>query len=306
MQRANPIPPEGGTPSEIIPPEGGTPSEIIPPEGGTPSAIERNSFMPSFVERYGPWALVTGASSGLGAEFARQLAVRGLNLVLVARRKDRLDQLAQQLSGQHHIQVKTVAADLSQMDFMSLVRPVTAEIKVGLLINNAGFALTGSVLSNPLEKELSQLNVNIRAPLILAHEFGREMLVRRRGGIIFLASIVGFMSAPFMTSYAATKAWHLFMGEGMWAELKRHGVDVLALCPGTTKTEFGQVAGTQMSGGMMPGPVVSLALEKLGKRPSVVAGWSNRALVLLEKFAPRRLRLLFWAKYFPRFAKIKV
>jgi hypothetical protein len=261
--------------------------------------------MPSFQERYGPWALITGASSGIGAEFARQLAAQGLNLVLVARRKDRLDALALQLSKQHTIETKAVVADLSQTDFMSAIRPATDNLEIGLLVNNAGFALTGGVLDHDLEKELSLLNVNCRAPLILAHEFGRKMVERKRGGIIFLASVMGYLSAPLWANYAASKAYNLFMGEAMWAELRKQGVDVLALCPGATRTEFDEVAGVKSFErmGMTVEPVVSVALRALGRKPSVVAGWQNRLLCSLAKFVPRRVRLSVWLNIMQRIAK---
>jgi hypothetical protein len=261
--------------------------------------------MPSFQERYGPWALITGASSGIGAEFARQLAAHRLNLVLVARRHDRLEHLALQLSERHNIRTRTIVADLSQPDFMSSIRPTTDHLEIGLLVNNAGFGLTGGLLDNDLEKELSLLNVNCRAPLILAHEFGRKMAERNRGGIIFLASMMGYMSAPLWANYAASKAYSLFLGEAMWAELRKQGVDVLALCPGATRTEFARVAGVrEFRGiGMSVAPVVSLALRKLGKKPSVIAGWQNRALCLLTKFMPKRLRLAAWLKILQRISK---
>jgi hypothetical protein len=165
--------------------------------------------MPSFQERYGPWALITGASSGIGAEFARQLAALGLNMVLVARRRDRIEHLALQLSERHNIRTRTIAADLSPSDFMSSIGPMTEELEIGLLVNNAGFALTGGFWDHALEKELELLNVNCRAPLILAYEFGRKMIERKRGGIIFLASMVGFASVPFWANYAASKASEL-------------------------------------------------------------------------------------------------
>jgi hypothetical protein len=261
--------------------------------------------MKSFQERYGPWALVTGASSGIGAEFTRQLAARGLSLVLVARRTNRLDDLARELSKRYNVQIEVITADLSKPDFMSSIRPATQSLEIGLLVNNAGFALTGPVLDHSLEAELSLLDVNCRAPLILAHEFGGKMLERRRGGIIFLASLAGFMSFPMWANYAASKAYNLFMGEAMWGELRDRGVDVLALCPGATRTEFGEVAGVESVGGfaMTVEPVVSVALRKLGKKASVIAGWRNRILYFLEKFMPRRLSLEIRLKIMRRIAK---
>jgi len=217
----------------------------------------------TFEERYGPWALITGASSGIGAEFSRQLAAMGLNLVLVARRKQRIEELAGQLERTNQIQVKTIAADLSQSDFLPLILSSTHSIEIGLLVNNAGFGLAGKFLDHELEKELALLDVNCRAPLILSHVFGRQMAQRKRGGIIFISSVSGYIATPFEASYAASKAYELFLAESLGYELKRDGVDVLALCPGSTDTEFHVVAGSRAVAAMAVQPVVDLALKTL-------------------------------------------
>ena len=238
-------------------------------------------------ERYGPWALVTGASSGIGAEFARQLARAGLNLVLVARRKARLDQLAEQIEEQHRIQVRTVRTDLSRPDFIADILSVTQAIEIGLLVNNAGFGLAGNFLDHDMDEELALLDVNCRAPLILTHAFGRKMVRRERGGIVFVSSVSGYIATPLEASYAASKAYELFLAESLRYELRKHGVDVLALCPGVTNTEFHELAGMRSVAAMPVEPVVAAALEKLGKRSAVVTGWHNRMLVFCLKFAPR-------------------
>ncbi len=252
--------------------------------------------MTSFQEKYGPWALVTGASSGIGAEFAKQLAERNLNLVLIARRKERLEHLGGQLERKHNVRVKTITADLSRPDFMSLVYPVTETREIGLLVNNAGFGIGGNFLAHDLQRELALLDVNCRAPLILAHEFGRKMTERRRGGIIFVSSVSAYIATPFEASYAASKVYNLFLGESLWYELKQLGVDVLSLCPGSTMTEFHEISGTKEFAAMPVKPVVALALKKLGKKPSVIAGWHNRLLVSLVKMAPRRINTILAGK----------
>jgi short-subunit dehydrogenase len=241
----------------------------------------------TFKDRYGPWALVTGASSGIGAEFSSQLAALGLNLILVARRKQRLDDLALRLEERNNIQVRTLRVDLSQPDFISVILAAIQSIEVGLLVNNAGFGLAGNFLAHPLERELALLDVNCRAPLLLTHEFGRKMIERGRGGIIFVSSVSGYIATPSEANYAASKAYELFLAESLWYELKKDGVDVLALCPGVTVTEFHDLAGIKPVAPMQVNPVVALALKKLGKKPSVIAGWHNRLLVSLIKFVPR-------------------
>lgn len=243
----------------------------------------------TFIERYGPWALVTGASAGIGAEFARQLAEMGLNLVLVARRKNRLEELSAQLEVRWRVQVKTIAADLSQPDFSAPILSETESIDVGLLVNNAGFGIAGKFLEHELKRELALLDVNCRAPLLLAHLFGRQMAQRKKGGIIFVSSVSGFIATPYESSYAASKVYELFLAESLGYELKKDGVDVLALCPGSTDTEFHEVSGSRAVAAMAVEPVVELALKKLGKKPIAIPGWHNRLLVSLLKFTPRRL-----------------
>lgn len=252
--------------------------------------------MTSFQEKYGPWALVTGASSGIGAEFAKQLAERNLNLILIARRKEKLEHLARSLEKKNKVQVETIIADLSRSDFMSLVSPLTQTREIGLLVNNAGFGIGGNFLEHDLERELALLDVNCRAPLILAHEIGRKMTERRRGGIIFVSSVSAYIATPYEASYAASKVYDLFLGESLWYEFKQQGVDVLSLCPGSTITEFHEISGTRAFAAMPVEPVVALALKKLGKKHSVIAGWHNRLLVSLTKMIPRRIITIFAGK----------
>ena len=246
----------------------------------------------TFKERYGPWALVTGASSGIGAEFARQLAALGLNLVLVARRRQRLEDLAHHLESRNHIEVKAVVADLSQPDFQPLLLAETQSVDIGLLVNNAGVGLANKFLDHELENELALLNVNCRAVLVLSHLFGRQMAARRKGGIIFVSSVSGYLATPYEASYAASKVYELFLAESLRYELKKDGVDVLALCPGVTDTEFHKISGSRPVAAMAVEPVVALALRSLGKNPVAIPGWHNRLLVYLLKLTPRRLQTL--------------
>ncbi len=250
----------------------------------------------TFLERYGPWALVTGASAGIGAEFSRQLAAMGLNLILVARRRERIEELAGQLESTSKIQVRTIIADLSQPDFLSLILSRTESIDVGLLVNNAGFGIAGKFLEHEVEKELALLDVNCRAPLILTHAFGRQMTQRKRGGIIFVSSVSGYIATPYESSYAASKVYELFLAESLRYELGKEGVDVLALCPGSTDTEFHEIAGSRPVAAMAVEPVVRLALKKLGKTSVAIPGWHNRLLVYLLKFTPRRAHTYFAGK----------
>lgn len=245
-----------------------------------------NSLGP-LLEQYGPWALITGASSGIGAEFARQLAARGFHVVIVARRRERLEALGDRLERAYGTKVKIVVADLGAPDFMAQVLAVTDGIDVGLVVNNAGFGVAGRFLDHSLERELELLYVNCRAPLVLSHVFGKQMAVRRRGGIVFISSVVGFLSMPFMSHYSASKGYELLLGEGLGFELKQFGVDVLVVCPGGTETEFQEVAGVRPLSAMKVEPVVRRALGALGKKPTVITGLRNRVFIGSARLAPR-------------------
>lgn len=248
--------------------------------------------MATFIESYGPWALVTGASSGIGAEFAKQLAGRGMNLVLVARRERKLTELAQTLMKKHGVEVRVATADLARPDFLAEIVEITDSLEIGLLVNCAGFSVTGSFLHNDIQKELDMLHVNCRAPVLLAHKFGKLMAARKRGGIVFVSSSVAYSPVPFWTNYSATKVHSAFFGEGLSHELKQEGIDVLTVCPGGTKTEFQEVAGIRDTGAMSASSVVTSALRNLGKKTLIVPGWHNRFLYAgVSRLLPKRLKL---------------
>lgn len=244
-----------------------------------------------FGARYGPWAVVTGASSGMGAEFARQLAALGLHVVLIARRQERLEALRDELQRQHGIHTRVIAADLSETDELSRVVAQTADLDIGLLVNSAGFAVTGEFAGHRLDDELGLLHVDCRALMVLSHQFGQRLIKRGRGGIINIASAASFLPLPYWAHYSAAKAYVLQFSEGLWYEMRRHGVDVLALCPGSTKTEFAKVAGTSMTG-MDVRPVVRQAIAGLGKKIRVVPGFGNRIASLVPRLISRRWSIL--------------
>lgn len=254
-----------------------------------------------FRERHGPWALVTGASAGIGEEFARQLAGKGINPILVARRADLLEALAAELVRDHGVATRTVAVDLTDPGFIDAIREVVRGLEVGLLVNNAGTTIGGNFLESELEQQRRTIELNVMAPLVLSHELGRSMRARGRGGIIFVSSLFALQGVPNFANYAATKSYALVLAEGLAYELKEDGVDVLGLLPGPTLTEGTTNMGAKPDRGPMrfvpPGGVVETALSSLGRRTIVVPGAMNRAMTTMTGRALTRSgRTKMWAQ----------
>jgi hypothetical protein len=253
--------------------------------------------MSKFAQRYGPWAVVTGASAGIGAEFAVRIAERGVNVVLVARRRDRLEDLASAIQDMYRVEARVAPADLTSRDITEVLRPAIADIEIGLLVNCAGFGSSGAFLDMDLSVQESMINVNCRAPLLLTHEIAQGMRERGKGGVILVSSLNGFCASRGMANYNATKAYDLIFAEGLAEELRPHGIDVQALCPGGTLTEFQRVAGLDVSNfGPLtrliftsPSYVVAKSLGALGRRVTVIPGVLNTLLALTMRLLPRRL-----------------
>jgi uncharacterized protein len=241
------------------------------------------------LSRYGKWVLITGASSGIGEEFAKRLASEKYNLIIIARREERLKALAELLKEKEGIEVKVIPGDLTDLNFIDRIKKECVGLEVGLLINNAGFGSTGEFINCDSEREGRMVLLNCVAPTLLTHHFLTGMVERKKGGIIFLGSTVAFQSTPMMATYSATKAFNLHLGEALWYELKKYKIDVLALNPGGTNTEFQRIA----SVGTGPKPrtpqqVVETALNALGKKPGVIDGALNKTMAVMGKFLPRK------------------
>lgn len=242
----------------------------------------------------GHWGLVTGASSGIGAEFARQLAARGMHCVLVARREDRMQALAEELQAAHGIRCEIVSTDLTRP---RAGRELLAEvarrgITVELLVNNAGFGMVSSVEQTDVGRALELIQVNVACLTELTLTVAKEMVQRRHGGIINIGSIVSFQPVGYMGVYAASKAYVLHFSEALWAELRPHGVTVTALCPGTTRTEFFDRSGVpgwaEQNRGQDVQTVVRTGLAAFDSgRQYVISGWTNYLLSLAVRLAPR-------------------
>lgn len=246
--------------------------------------------MRSLRERYGPWALVAGASAGLGEAFARRLAREGISLLLLSRRGEVLERLAGELRAAHGVEARPVAADLAGDGLLETVRAAAAGLEVGLLVYNAAHSVIGPFVERPVEEQVRVVEVNCRGPLLLAHLLGGEMARRGRGGIVLMTSISGSQGNPWLASYAASKAFNLVLAEGLWDELGRRGVDVVACRAGATRTPGYEASRPRRGTPLMePGPVVEAALSALGRRPSVVPGALNRlAAFAFARLLPRR------------------
>lgn len=243
--------------------------------------------MNSFSDKYGPWAVVTGAAMGLGAEFARQLAAHGLNLVLVDIQTDALANTSNTIRHDFGVEVRPVTLDLGTDDFLPSLIATTRDLEIGLLVNNAGISAIGHFLDVPLEKHLSILNINARAPMMLAHHFGSLMRERKRGGIIFVSSMSALSGTSYVSEYSATKAHDLALGEAMWQELHAFNVDVMATIVGATDTPGWRAENSNPQAKTWP-PVMTAAdtvhetLAALGATPSFVPGAQNRIATFLS------------------------
>ena len=243
-------------------------------------------------------ALVTGASSGIGEEFARQLAKKGYDVVLIARRKDRLEKIAGECPEGTVCEV--IEADLTTPESVISVEKRLEQGDIDLLVNNAGFGTRGEFATMPLHRELEELDLNIKALVRLTHAALGPMLARKRGNIINVGSTGSFQPVPYMSLYAATKAFVLHFSEGVHEEAKKHGVTVTCLCPGYVMTEFQQVAGIDRErlpkrGVLTPAQVVAAALKGAAAgRAIVIPGAMNRTLAtglvrVTPRFAVRRI-----------------
>ena len=241
--------------------------------------------------RYGPWAVVTGASSGIGRETALVLAEAGLNLVLVARSRDALEKMATDLASRHGIEARAVPADLALGTGTEEAEAATRDLDVGLLVAAAGFGTSGPFLDSSLGKEMEMLDVNCRAPLRMSLHFGRRFAARGRGGIVLMGSIVGFQGTPNAANYAATKAYVQTLAEALHAELAPLGVDVLASAPGPTNSGFAARAGMRMGAALGSADVARKTLDALGRRSTALPGALSKVLAYSLAPLPRWARV---------------
>ncbi|QNA45605.1 SDR family NAD(P)-dependent oxidoreductase [Lacibacter sediminis] len=240
--------------------------------------------------QYGTWALVTGASSGIGLAIAEELAAAGIHLVLNARNKEQLFLVKKELEQRHRAEVKIIAADISTADGIDTLIRETQQLSIGLLVASAGYGTSGLFIDASLHKEINMLRINCEAVLALTHHYSQQFVQRKRGGIILLSSIVAFQGVPYAAHYAATKAYIQTLAEGLAVELKPSGVDVLSAAPGPVESGFGKRANMQMYMSLQPQQIAAPILKALGRSNHVVPGALSKLLVYSLRTAPR------WAK----------
>jgi hypothetical protein len=250
------------------------------------------------------WVLITGASSGFGEEFARQYAEQGHALVLVARRLDRLQAIAEAIRQQHRVEVVVEQVDLSDVTAIVQLQERLRErgIAIDILVNNAGHGLQGPFLDAPLDAALAMVQLDIASLTAVTHVFAQDMRARKRGKILLVASLLAYQGVENFAVYSAAKAYVLRLGEALHRELKREGITVTTLCPGMSDTGFATAAQQKITPAlkllmMQPAPVVRAGIRALqAGRISVVPGWSNKASVIFMWATPRWLHQAIFSR----------
>lgn len=246
------------------------------------------------LKRYGEWALITGASAGIGKAFAQHIAAQGVNCVLTARRRELLEKLAGELQDEHGITCRCIKEDLAEPGAAQRLAEAVDDLEIGLLVNNAGFGYACRFESSEPQRITDMINLNCLSPALLTRLLVPKMLERGRGAVIMVGSVLGVIPSPYQSVYSATKIFDVALAEGLFGEYEKSGIDVIALCPSTTRTEFFVADGMSesrakaiMKGADRPEDVARLALEYLGKKPRV-GPWSFVGPALLARLLPRK------------------
>lgn len=244
----------------------------------------------SFRERYGQWAVVAGAGEGLGAAFAFDLARRGMNVLLIARRKHLIDDVANQIQSVYDVRTLCLDLDLSAARTLAEVENELVDKEVGVLVYNAAHIPIGSFLDTDIHSIEQAIDVNVRGPIAFIRSIAPGMQTRHRGGIVLMSSLAGLQGAPDLVSYSSTKAFNIILGEGLWREFRESGIDVVTCISGAVRTPgYARYSSRKSSGLQEPKTVARQALDALGKGPRIVPGFTNRFFAqLLTRLLPRR------------------
>ena len=241
-------------------------------------------------DKYGTWAVVAGASEGLGAAFARELATRGMNLVLVARRGGVLAEVADDLTDAYGIEVRCVVADLADPAFVEQLASAASGLDVGIVIYNAAFAPLGPFLDNSEPEIARAVDVNVRGPMLAVRALAPAMCDRGRGAVVLMSSLSGLQGTPHIAVYAASKAFNTHLAESLWYELRTSGIDVVACCAGAMPTPgYQKNFGKKVPGMLNPQEAARRTLDALSRGPRFVPGSVNRmTAVLMGRLLSRR------------------
>jgi uncharacterized protein len=254
--------------------------------------------MSDFKSTYGPWAIVAGASEGLGAAFAEELAKRGLNLILIARRTEKLEALSTALKNKYQVEIKYHSIDLA--DFGQTKHFISQlETTIGLLVYNAGYAPIDYFENISEESLIKIVDVNIKTPLLLSKLVLKQMIEKRKGGIVLMSSLAGAQGSPKIATYAASKAFNAIFAEGIWCELKKHNIDVIASCAGAVTTPgYKNAQNTKDAPGTLnANRVAAETLNALGKGPTIIPGFTNKlARFFMARIFSRKLAISIMEK----------
>ena len=248
-------------------------------------------------QKYGRTALVAGASEGIGAAFATRLATEGMDLVLIARRPEPLQQLAEELENRYKVNVRCIQCDLANINASLQITEELNGREINLLVYNAALSYIGEFIKNPLKNHSEALRVNMITPLNLVHLFGEKMLSKGKGAVILMTSLAGFQGSGYLSVYAATKAFIRILGESLWYEWKNSGVDIIACCAGATETPGFKNSNPEDPGFFAPRvqapeEVADECLKKLGNHPIYITGRGNRvASFIMQKILSRKMAI---------------
>ena len=237
--------------------------------------------MTDLKDKYGHTALIAGASEGLGAAYCYALASQGIDLIMIARRKELLEKQARAINSKYGIKIITIACDLADPDIVNIIQSHIGNLQVNILVYNAALSHIGPFLNTDIDEHLKITTVNMDTPLRLVHHFGGEMIDRKKGAVILMASLAGFQGSGFLATYASTKAFDRVLAESLWYEWRNKGVDVIACCAGATSTpNYVNTKPAKLSifapKVQTPEAVVKECFKKIGKVPSFVTGSGNR------------------------------
>jgi uncharacterized protein len=245
-----------------------------------------------FIQKYGPWAIIAGASEGLGAAFAEECGRRGLNVIPVARSREKLDNLRKTITGKDNVECRPVVLDLSAQDAAATLDRLTSGVDAGLLVYNAALSLIGPYVSFSEKQHRDTMAINCQTPGLCAYVFGKRFAARGRGGILLMSSMAGFLGGPYLSHYAATKAYIAVLAEGLSREYAAHNIDVLACCAGATATPGYLKASNGRKSFMVMNPdvVARRALDRINSRGIYIPGIFNKCgAFVLQRLLPRRI-----------------